>query len=84
MLNTYTSSPNRLKKFSKTHGQYSTSNSRIWTKKNLHIDVDHKELRETDATLSSTPKNKKPILPTDFAFLRFLGNGKFGSVYLTR
>lgn len=78
MASNYVGGTNRFKRISAINGEPSITSSRIWPKKSLQIEVDQKELRETDATLSSTPKNKKGIQPTDFAFLKFLGNGKFG------
>lgn len=62
------------------------ANMKVWPKRSLKLDCDVNDLRETGATLTPTPKNKikREISASDFEFLRFLGNGKFGSVYLAR
>jgi len=82
MSNINLTGSNRFKRIPTTQTEYTANTTKLWSKKSLQIQVENKELRETDATLSSTPKHKRSIKPTDFAFLRFLGNGKFGSVYL--
>jgi hypothetical protein len=63
-----------------------TNNFKIFPKRSLNIECDFTDLRDTGATLTPTPKNKikREICASDFEFIRFLGNGKFGSVYLAR
>jgi hypothetical protein len=85
MTNFFTGASNRFKRNISTVSEDSTGGPKLRPKKSLLIDVaESKELRETDATLSSTPKNLKAVQSTDFCILRFLGGGKFGAVYLVR
>lgn len=76
--------PHKYKRSATIQHEVPTNTPKVWVKKNLTIEYDSKDLRETDTTLCSSPKSKKGLQPNDFEFLRFLGNGKFGAVYLTR
>lgn len=61
-----------------------TNTPKMWPKKSITLELEAKDLRETDTTLCPSPRSKKNIKPDDFEFIKFLGNGKFGAVYLAR
>jgi len=84
MTSNYSTVSRMFKKVPKAQYESSGSSSKLWFKKSLQIECETKDLRETGSTLNSTPKHQKKINPTDFEFIRSLGNGKFGSVYLVR
>lgn len=64
--------PTKTKKIISSNIQPANSlyNSKVWPKKSLKIESDFKDLRETGATLSQTPKNNmvitRELKPTDF------------------
>ncbi len=76
--------PQKIKKTSTFDQEVPTNTPKFFPKKSFHIEIDSKDLRETDTTISSSPKNKKSVSISDFSIVKFLGNGKFGSVYLVK
>ncbi len=76
--------PQKIKKTSTFDQEVTTNTPKFFPKKSFHIEIDSKDLRETDTTISSSPKNKKSVSISDFSIVKFLGNGKFGSVYLVK
>lgn len=74
----------KIKKASTFDQEVPTNTPKFFPKKSFHIEIDSKDLRETDTTISSSPKNKKSVTISDFSIVKFLGNGKFGSVYLVK
>lgn len=74
----------KIKKATTFDQEVPTNTPKFFPKKSFHIQIDSKDLRETDTTISSSPKNKKTVSISDFSIVKFLGNGKFGSVYMVK
>ena len=80
---------NRTKRLTSYTQEVPTNTPKFIPKRSLtfcEIKQKDKDLRETDVTLSEEckVKNMHNININDFQLIRFLGNGRFGTVYLAR